>query len=132
MGLLLRGLDTEEAFINISPEFFQRIENRELFTVWESCDTIDEVRKKIDQNLVEHLETLVSKFLPPLDSVQKKEALAHCFRRLEERYLRDLKSQETILLSSAEETGLDPASMVDVLDRNKRLRLLFQRQGREN
>jgi len=130
--LLLRGLDIDEASINISPEFFQRIENRELFTVWESCDTIDEIRKKIDQTLVEHLETLVSKFLPPLDSVQRKEALAHCLRRLEERYLRDLKSQETILLSSAEETGLDPASMVDVLDRNKRLRRLFQKQGKEN
>ena len=132
LGLLLRGLDSEEKFTDISSDFFHRIENRELFTVWESCDTIGEIRAQIDQNLIEHLETLVSKFLPPLDSVQRKEALAHCTRRLEERYLRDLKSQEAILLSSVDEVGLDSTSMEDVLERNKRLRHLFQRQVKEN
>jgi DNA primase len=129
--LLLLGSDAKDEINKLSSEFFQRIENRELFTVWMSCDTIDEVKANLDQNLVDHLEALASKSLPPLDSVQRKEALAHCIRRLEERYLRDLKLQEGLLLSSSDETELGPLSMEGVLDRNRRLRNLFQRPIRE-
>lgn len=131
LALLFRDSNSKNESRDLSQDFFQRVENRELFTVWRSCSTMEQVRANLDENLIEQLDTLETIILPPLDLVQRKEALAHCSLRLEERYLRNLKSQEALsLASSTEEEGSEPVSMDDVLDRNKRLRYLFQRQIR--
>ena len=59
-------------------EYFQRVENREVFTNWIKCSTLDILRDSLDEGLKEHLEHLLAKFLPPTDRKQREVAFKDC------------------------------------------------------
>jgi len=110
----------------ISPEFFQRSENRELFTTWKLWRIIDDVRGALDPLLLEHLDMLLIRPLPSSNRTQNEKALTDCARRLEERYLRGIKNQESLLLNSTESSPeRDAEYMAKILQRNSRLKELF-------
>ena len=104
---------------------FRQGENREIFTHWIASDTIDRLRDDIDASLHEHLDAILLRPLPPTDLQERQEALAHCLRRLEERDLRELKAQESVLLASAQEETEEAELMELALERNRRLHRLF-------
>ena len=106
-------------------EYFQRVENREVFTNWMKCSTLDALRGTLDEEIQEHLEYLVSRQLPPSDLRQKEMALSGCFRRLEERYLRELKLEEELRLSQVSPEELEEQSQ-GILELNERIKLLYR------
>ena len=107
-------------------EYFRRPENREVFTNWTKCSTLEALDKILDDELKGQLEYLLAKALPPSDRNQLHEAFHGCVRRLEERYVRDLKKEEGLRLSEAtaeeiEETGSQ------ILELNQRLKLILNK-----
>ena len=107
-------------------EHFRRVENREVFTNLIKCTTLDSLKGTLDSELVEHLEHLLSKPLPPLDQRQRQEALGDCIRRLEEHHLRNLKLEEELTLSqSSTEEGEEQEKKI--LQVNERLRQVFRK-----
>ena len=107
-------------------EHFQRVENREVFTNWIKCSTLDALRDSLDEGLKEHLEHLLAKFLPPTDRKQREVAFKDCVRRLEERYLRDLKREEGMRLSEATVEEIEEQGQ-EILQLNERLKQIFGR-----
>ena len=107
-------------------EYFQRVENREVFTNWIRCSTLDTLSDSLDEELKEHLEHLLAKFLPPADRKQREAAFKDCVRRLEERYLRDLKREEGLRLAEATVEEVEEQGQ-EILQINERLKQVFGR-----
>ena len=104
-------------------EYFRRVENREVFTNWIKCSTLDALAEVLDDDLKGHLESLLAKALPPSDRKQRESDFTYCARRLEERFLRELNLEEGIRLSEAsqDEREEQEHKIVQVSDRLKRI-----------
>ena len=105
-------------------EQFRRIENREVFTNWMKCSTLEALREGLDEDLKGHLEYLLDKTLPTSERKQLDTALEDCVRRLEERYLRELKSEEELRLSQATLEEFEQQGE-EILQLNERLKHIF-------
>lgn len=129
LALLFQDPSLREHSSGLAPAFFTRVENRELFTAWADCDTLDRLRDSLDEALLEQLDALLALPVPSTDRKQRHEALTQCLRRLEENALRELKLQEQVLLAEGEveqEEALEVA-----LQRNRRLRDIHREGGRQ-
>ncbi len=121
LSLLLRWPDLKEHLEDFSSEYFHRSENREVFTFWLECSTIEVLREGLDISLQSYLDDLSQRNFPPTDRTQSEKALADCLMRLEQRHLRELKLQEQALFSDEEAEKVRG----DILARNDRLRQLY-------
>lgn len=119
--LLINGED-------IRPEYFRRMENREIFNqltmlapaqLNESVTSL--LRQAAGQELTEHLESLLNKELPPLEHHRRAAALQNTAHRLEERYLRELKAEEGMKFSE-ETADLLEEPHQEILDLNQRIK----------
>jgi hypothetical protein len=115
----------EKAAAGLRLEYFRQVENREVFTNWMECSTLDNLKDALDEELTEHLERLLAKALPPSDRKQRETDLKYCVRRLEERYLRDLNVEEEMRLAQAtdEERREQEQKIIQV---NERLNEIFR------
>ena len=105
LTLLLQHPELRDKAKELSPEHFERTENREIFTTWSMSRDIEKLLDKLDIDLREHLSYLQKRALPPATDKDQERALAECILRLEERRLLNLKIQEESLLSDAEFEG---------------------------
>ena len=132
LAMLLQNDELDEAAVSLRPEYFQRLENREIINHWSRSQGQDQpltsLRAEIDQELVEHLETLVAKTLPPLSPKSRLGAFQGTIRRLEERYLRELKREEEIRFTEAPSDWEDEIQ-TGVLEVNERLRQNQERRS---
>ena len=76
---------------------------------------------EVDPALQEQLESLIAKELPPMEVRHRLSALQSSVRRLEERFLRELKIEEAIWLSEEQPDILEEPNP-NILDVNKRLK----------
>ena len=129
LALLLQDPSFREYGSGLAPAFFTRVENRELFTAWADCDTLDRLRDTLDEALLEQFDALLALPVPSTDRKQRHEALTQCLRRLEENALRELKLQEQVLLAEGE---VEQGEALEVaLQRNRRLREIHQEGSRQ-
>jgi len=140
LALLLQNGELKQELNAIKPEYFHRLENREIFSLLalESSAEGDKPeagyfhslvsKEGIDQELSEHLGTLVSKPLPAMNHRGQLGALRDVIRRLEERHLRELKAEEEIRFTESP-SDLPEEVHQGILEVNERLR---QNQVRRN
>lgn len=131
LALLLRDPELKEFAETLQPEHFHESENREIYLKWVECSIIEELRELVDIPLREHLEILVDHDFPTMDQNERTEALSHCVRRLEERHLREVRTQIATSLSQALEEGEDATEVTQELRKqDERLRELFSTRVR--
>ena len=121
----LRGLGG-----GLSQDYFERIENREVFSAWQRYPDIDGIHQALNQSLHEHLDSLIYKELPPASERETGVALSDCIRRLRERMLRGLiKEQGELLFSgcSVEEPSQFEEQLIEV---SKELKEIFSEEKR--
>ncbi len=99
LSLLLRYPELREKIENLSAEHFEQTENRELFLAWR--DDQETMEQGLDPNLQEHLVSISTRQLPPLEEREREQALEQCIRRLEARRLRSQHSFQV------ESSGID-------------------------
>jgi DNA primase len=101
--LLISHAELRNHASGLSADFFAgHSENRELFLAWQQSDDLESMRQGLDVALLEHLEAILAKPVPPLCGQELEHAVAECVRRLRERWLREMKTREKILLSESE------------------------------
>ena len=123
LAVLIKRPELKEKADGLAPEQFHKTEDREVFTHWLGCSTMDELWAGLDQALHDHLQTLLEIDLVPAGRAEAEEALAQCVRRLEERHLQEL--QEGMLLS-VDPNVPPPADMEEaIVEVNSRLKELF-------
>ncbi len=105
LALLLQHPGLRHRGVALSPDYFEGTETRELFLAWRNTPDAEILRQSLDVSLHEHLNTLMSRVLPPASERELETALADCTRRLGEQRLRRLKALEEMLLSEAESEG---------------------------
>jgi DNA primase len=122
LALLLQRAELKERAGALAPEHFRRAENREVFTQWHRCSTIEEVWEVLDGSLHDHLGHLVEFELSPIEPWPAEDAFDECLRRLEQRYLKVY--QEGLLVS--EDVTLPPPRNLEepIVSLNARIREL--------
>ena len=126
LSLLLNRPELRESAAGFSPENFNKMEDRELFTRWLGCTTMEELAAEVEDPLRMHLSRLMEKSQVPTDRRDSEAALSQCLRRLEERHLRRL--QESLLAS--EDGEGPPAKEIEakVAEVNSQLKAVFARR----
>lgn len=129
LAALLRWPDLIEAVGDHSPEEFQRTENRELFTQLLAAGTIDELRHRLDETLLDHLTYLIKKDMRPTTRNSAPQAIRHPLKRLKERYWKD---QQAEMLESHEPGTPLPKDLEDsIVDVNSKLKEIYLVGARE-
>jgi DNA primase len=128
LAVLLRYEELGEAAEALRPEYFRRLENREIFTQWLlarqqgiEAPLAPWLKETIDDELAEHLDSLLERALPPLDSPKRPAAFQDTVGRLEGRHLRELKTEEGIRFTE-EPPDLLEQEYPEVLELNRRIR----------
>ena len=143
LALLLQNGGLEELAEELRPEYFRRLENREIFNQWhrqwhgqrlgQSLDHqrergVEALKECVDAELADHLESLVQKSLPPLDQQRRRRAMQDAVSRLEERYLRELKTEEGIRFAETPPELADDSGQL-VLEVNRQLKANQGKRG---
>ena len=128
LQLLLSFPELRELADVLRPEFFRRHENRELFNRWldaeprlDKDETIATVRRDGDDEITGHLNALLEKPLIPLDINSRTASLLEAASLLEERHLRDLKSEEVIRFAESP-PDLEDGEHDDILQLNQQIK----------
>ena len=123
LALLLQGSELLARAGELPEEHLHRHENRALLRLICEAGTMGVDSVKPPDELTDHLERLQGLELPPADRGQQQEDFTACVRRLEERYLRELKAQEAAVLAQA--PGESPIQEEQITSVNQRLKELF-------
>ncbi len=128
LALLLRYPDLRAGEGALDPDYFRRTENRELFTCMSSSTTMEDVRKRLDDTLHDHLDALIQLDLSPTESWPFEEAFGQAARRLEQRHFKELQ----VALLATENPTLPPDRDVEesIVNLNADLRSSFVRKGK--
>jgi hypothetical protein len=108
--------------------YFERSENREILLAWLDSPDLASISNRLGMTLQENLENLITKALPPMSEAEEEQALNDCAYRLRERWLRNLKAKEGMLLSEPEEATDLVRLQQSCLEINAQLKEVFQQR----
>jgi len=128
LAFLLQHPELIEPAEDLRPEYFGRLENREIFNQWTreyqsgpGEPVLPLIQAGIDGELTGHLDSLINKELPPLEERLRTGAFQDAVHRLEERYLKELKTEEEMRFTEVL-PDLREESHESILQVNQRLR----------
>ena len=130
LSLVVQNPELIPRLFALPAEHLRRHESRAVLSAIQQAGTMGDAYTHLEDHLAAHLDALAAQELPPSDRGQRADDLEACLRRLEERYLRDLKVQEEVVLAQASSDPLPDAEFLDSLHRqmtttNQRLKELF-------
>ncbi|MCJ7515705.1 MAG: DNA primase [Dehalococcoidia bacterium] len=139
LALLLQYPELKSESTELSPDYFENTENRELFEKWRHSDNLTSLRNSLDITLQEHLDSLMSRTFPSIltknESV-RRETIEDCVTRLQEKRLRTLGSHNQELLSIEAEIGGTAAQLAKLeeqgLEITKQLQDVFIKQNQRH
>jgi len=105
LSLLLQHPEFPNTGTHLSPDCFERTENREVFCAWCDSPDIESLRVRLDASLWEHVDLLRGRASPPANGRELGTDFADCARRLKEQRLKRLKALEEVLISEADSHG---------------------------
>lgn len=103
LALLIRHPELRPQAAGMAVDHFVATENRVLFAAWKDVEGPSLMEANLDDWLREHLEGIMAR--APDTQGRAEAVLVDCQRRLEERRLRGLKTEEAHLIASAEASG---------------------------
>ena len=125
LTLLLRCPELRVTGQDLTPEYFQNSENREIFVAWRDKNgTLDDIKQAVDITIHDHLSELVNKSIHPT-GIEKK--YADIVLRLREEFLRNLERKREALLSGDADSTAELARSKEV---SAELKQVFQMRAR--
>ena len=123
LGLLMKRPELRDRTVDFSPENFHQSDHRELFTLSQTCSTMEEMESSLDESLRQRLGEILGSDWVSGDILEGELALDQCLKRLELRHLQEL--QESLLASSV--VGDPPPMEIQsaISQVNSRLKELF-------
>jgi DNA primase len=136
LALLLQYPELKSGSTELSPDYFENTENRELFAKWQQSNDLASFRESLDSALQEHLDNLMARAFRSIitenESV-RRETISDCVMRLHEKRLRTLETQKQELLSIEAEIGGTAAQLAKLeeqgLEITKQLQEVFVKQN---
>ena len=103
LALLLQHPELKKKADQLTPEYFQNSENREIFIAWQRSDKIELIKEKLEPAIHEHFDSLITRNLLSNNLEQK---YAECALELREKSLRSLALKiEAVLALEAQSGG---------------------------
>jgi DNA primase len=139
LALLLQYPELKSESRELSPDYFENTENRELFEKWRQSDNLTSLRNSLDTTLQEYFDDLMSRAFPSIitqnESV-RRDTIEDCVTRLQERRLRTLRSQNEELLAIEAESGGTAAGLAKLEEQGveiaKHLHEVFIKQNQRH
>jgi DNA primase len=129
LAYVLQNPELNWAIGELKHEYFRRPDNREIFNYLQhaAADGFDELaldwlKQTVDEDLGQHLEHLLDKDIPPLEKPRLHDAVRIIVHRLEERHLREIKSEEAMRFAEMLSDGLLEEDFEATLDINQRFK----------
>lgn len=139
LTLLLQYTDLREQGLNLSADYFEHSENKDILLKWQANPDIDTIMAGLDPSMIDYFRNVLSFHtrLPGslvLDKRERELALKDCINRLLEGYVRSLEIKKKLILSAEKEKG-DIESQVAKLiehgiDESRQLQSIFKKRGR--
>lgn len=136
LGLLLKYPELHPRTAELLPEYFERIESRELLLKLKENGDCDTIKDNLDRSLHDYLESLQAKEFPPsIDESEnvRQQTMDDCILRLQEKWLRNLEARKAELLTMEAESGGSAAELNKLqeqgIEESKQLKSIFTRQG---
>lgn len=134
LAVVLQNPEMREYAMGVSEEQFRDPVNRVVFTMLENSATLELTVPSGEGDVMEKIERLRGKELPPGDQKEMVEAISDCVQRLHQRHIRTIKAEENRLLpNDGKALPDDPQQAADlalgVVDTNKQLQHLFARRS---
>lgn len=125
--LLLHYPDLKSEIEGLSLDDFSRMDNRELFQAYIGSADLDEMRNVVSESLLDYMDELTSRELPPANYLELRSALSQCKKRLRERRLKELKTEEEYFLAQEEIQGEEVSAIQKKgVDINSQLRSIHR------
>ncbi len=103
LALLLQHPELKKRAEQLSPEYFQNSENREIFIAWQRSGKIESIKEGLEPAMHEHLESLLTR---NLSSTKIEQRYDECTLNLREEYFRSLARKiEAVLALEAQSGG---------------------------
>jgi DNA primase len=102
LALLLQHPELKRCDEGLKPEHFENSENREIFIAWRQSDKIEEIKERLEPAIHEHLDSLLTRQLLSNNLEQK---YAQCALDLREKFLRNLKNKQEVVLALEAQSG---------------------------
>jgi DNA primase len=134
LAVVLQNPEMREYAMGVSEEQFRDPVNRVVFTMLQNSATLEVAALPGGGDVMEKIERLRDKILPPTDQKEMVEAISDCVQRLHQRHIRTIKAEENRLLpNDGKALPDDPQQAADlalgVVDTNKQLQHLFARRS---
>lgn len=127
LALVLNHPELKKKTPSLAAEYFHRTDNREIFTSWLDCSTMEELQESIDGALYERLVYLKEMEIKPINQASAGSALTQSVNRLEQRHLQSLQDN---LLEASDTTMPPPTELRDsIVKINSRLKELFSERN---
>ncbi len=141
LALLLQYPELRLLAQELSSEYFEYTENREIFVKWQHASDISNLESKLDSSLLEHLYYLVDRNFPFPPAIRESERtrrrdLAQCILRLQEKLSRKLEAEKEATLEIERERGGISSELAKLeeqgIDSALRLREVFVRKEKDH
>ncbi len=126
LAILLQHPELKNETQELSPEYFESSENREIFNAWQQVDDISLLKEKLDPNLHEHLDVIINRNLPETrNNIENK--LGDSVMRLKEKFLKNIAARK----AESGEADFDPAHLEEDIKISAQLKELDDRRGKK-
>ena len=105
LTLMLQHPELKSTSESLLPEYFENSENREIFITWQQVGDLPSLKIELDSAIWEHLDSLITRNLPPASETERQYAFTDCVLRLREKFLRNLEIKKEALLALEAESG---------------------------
>jgi len=102
LSLLIQYPELKGRQEDLSPEYFESSENREILTAWQEANDLSSLKENLDAAIHEHLDIIISRSLP---STNLEQRYADCVLELRKQYLRNREAKKAELLALEVESG---------------------------
>jgi len=120
--LLLQYPELKSRQEDLSPEYFENSENREIFTTWQESGDLAMLKESLDSAIHEHLDAITSRSLPANNVEQR---FTDCVLELKKQYYRNFEAKRAEILAlevasggigadlaRLEEEGIEPSTQL--------------------
>jgi DNA primase len=105
LTLMLQHPELKVHHQGLLAEYFENTENREIFITWQQASDLPSLKTELDTTMWEHLDSLITKNLPPASETERQHSFTDCILRLREKFLRNLEIKKEALLALEAESG---------------------------
>jgi DNA primase len=127
LALLLQHAELKERLEELSPEYFESSENREIFNAYKTSPDVVSLKEKVDTTIHEHFDAIANKNIPSIKN-NTEQKFIDCALELKKKYLKNLAARR------AESGGEkdDNTRLEEDMEISRQLKELNERQSQKH